>query len=540
MFEDKRYDNQDEFNQNRFFMPENNTGLNVGNDNLNFMQQPSYVPEPEPIPKEKKNPVFVKRILIVLIVFIIIGVFVGLIFAIKNYFTSPYKIYSKALNDGYDIVTSYIKELDDKRLNYDVFEDTLASSGSLKLNTDSSLLKDFNDFDYGYYFNVDVKNKSADGKLTLSKNNKNIIQLNTYLRKGKFILEEDKVYQDMLEVGEYSSEIFDSFQFNSDYYDYVNVLKCVKDYLTLNINQDNLSKEKKTIKINNKNVKVTNNKYDLNEKQAKELLDGILDALQSNDNAMESLADILGYSKRDIPKLLESLKNSIKTKEITINIYTKGFASSFVGFSVVYDKKEVIQYVADDSIKETNVVIGDFILNIVKKEGIHYIQLYYQKEKILESKIKKSGDVISIEFNVEYLDVSLDGALRLDVKRIGDKRQTLDFNLNFNLDYLKEKINFELEMNNKTQVGTKMINIKIDDVKKYESLLEEEKLQIQNNLEDVLLETPFYSLFQHLGNIVTSNSCANAYDCECEENNCVCKYLDENNIEQNITCNKDN
>ena len=55
MFEDKS-SNSDNLGRNRFFMPDDNpTGLNTGNDNLNFKSNIPYVPEPTPIKKKQKK-----------------------------------------------------------------------------------------------------------------------------------------------------------------------------------------------------------------------------------------------------------------------------------------------------------------------------------------------------------------------------------------------------------------------------------------------------------------------------------------------------
>ena len=95
MFEDKRYTN-DNFNKNKFFMPEDNNGLREGNDNLNFNEERNYVPR-VPQTSEVKKPKRFKGFAIFLIIVIVLVVLLITVFGIIHYLSSPSKIYLNVL-----------------------------------------------------------------------------------------------------------------------------------------------------------------------------------------------------------------------------------------------------------------------------------------------------------------------------------------------------------------------------------------------------------------------------------------------------------
>lgn len=535
MFEDKRFNN-DDLGKNRFFIPEDNaTGLNDGNDNLTFKPQNSYVPEPEPIKRKEKKNVNYKKILViflVILVFILIG---GLIFGLTQSFTSPYKIYKIALNEGYNYANNYIKELESKQLNYDISKDTLLNSGSIKFGTNLEELDFLNDILLNYKINLDIKKDELDASLDFKQNNKKLIDFEAYVRDQKLVLTDSDIFDKSILISNVGKTDLSGLKKSLDYNDILNVIKCVKDYTLNNLDKDKLSKVKDTVTVNGEKIKVNSSIYSLNQNDVKEMYLGIIDTILNDSNALNSLANIMGYTRKDMKSYLNQLKEKeIETKDLQVKIYTRGLNNVLVGFGLTYGKQDVINYGVKDKTTETNIIFDEGKVNIISKDKISDV-LIDTLDASLKLKINDNGDTKDVIFDGNIGDSEIQGSIKLVVKMIGDKRKTVNLIVDFDGDLEGEEVKFNLNIDNMTQVGDKLNNVDILKATDVNDLSEDELNLIQSNLEKVVKDIPFINYFLTFKKDLCNDFDLSS-DCECNEDICVCKYLDQEGAEQSITC----
>lgn len=535
MFEDKRFNN-DNLGKNRFFIPEDNTtGLNDGNDNLTFKPQNNYVPEPEPIKRKEKKNVNYKKILViflVILVFILIG---GLIFGLTQSFTSPYKVYKIALNEGYNYASSYIKELESKQLNYDVSKDTLLNSGSVKFGTNLEELDFLNDILLNYKINLDIKKDELDASLDFKQNNKKLIDFEAYVRDQKLVLTDSDIFDKSILISNVGKTDLSGLKKSLDYNDILNVIKCVKDYTLNNLDKDKLSKEKDTVTVNGEKIKVNSSIYSLNQEDVKEMYLGIIDTILNDSNTLNSFANIMGYTRKDMKSYLNQLKEKdIETKDLQVRIYTRGLNNVLVGFGITYGKQDVINYGVKDKISETNVIFDGGKVNVISNDKISDV-LIDTLDASLKLKVNDNGDTKDVIFSGSVGDGEIQGSIKLVVKMIGDKRKTVNLVVDFDGDIEGEEVKFNLNVDNMTQVGDKLNNVDILKATDVNDLSEDELNLIQSNLEKVVKDIPFINYFLTFKKDLC-NDFDLSRDCECNEGICVCKYLDQEGTEQSITC----
>lgn len=539
MFEDKRFNNNDELNKNRFFMPEDNTGLNDGNQNLNFQQQTTYVPEPEPIPRKPRKQVNYKPIIIFLIVVLALGVVLGTFFVVKEVMSSPIKVYTKAIEEGYTLLSDYLKEKDRKALNYDVNVDTLASSGTLKMETNIPTISSLNGININYKTVIDVNNEQMDFNLNIGE----LIDLKSYVRDKKLFVGENKIFDKWLEVGDLNSFNIESLKTDVDSNDILNVVKVVKSYINSNLNKDNIVKEKEVIKVNGVDVKVTSNVYVIRKEILEKHIKEIIKELQNDANAVESLGDLLHKSKRDTESLL---KNLVKNEELfenledlTFRIYTKGLASSFVGLSIDSGKYEIFSFGMLKDIKELNFYNNNFEVRDLINKQKHDITLASYEEKLASIGLEQKEDKTIVDLDINLDGVQVKGNLNYEEKRVGDKRKTEVIVLDLVTNIAGSQLNFKVNVDNMVQVGTKLDNVSIDLSKNIKNLSDEEIKTIQDNMQKVMADTPLLGIYEMVNNIIEQNRkdiCAEAFDCECENGTCECSYLDGNEQVKTIIC----
>lgn len=550
MFEDKRFDN-DDLNKNRFFIPDDNaTGLNDGNGNLNFKAQSTYIPEPEPIKRKTKKTKNYKGLIIFFIVVVVIAFLAGTFFVVKEMFSSPVAIYKKSVELGYEAITDVLKEQAEKKLNYDIREDTILNSGEIGIDTDLPSIADFGKYTYGYKLNMDFKNNQIDGGLLLNNKGTNLLDLKAYLRDKKIYLEEGKIYNKILELDnkEVANLDMQKFTRSIEANDFINILKCVKDYIVKNINKNSITKEKETIEVNNKSLKVTSNIYIIKKEEVIKHYEAILEALQKDDNALESLGDIFGLSKREMAAKLKELKGNKELLQafaynIEIKIYTKGFFNDFLGISLLLDGDEVLKSISEDNLTNFNILGEDYKLNVLSNKEGKTFKLSDEDTDFLKGKITKDGDITNIDFVFKQV-FTIEGKIKIDYKRVGDKRRTLDLVLDLLFKNKNDEVNITFKLNNMTQVGTKLENVKLDNVKKVDDLKDEEIDQIQKKLLKVLEQSPFYDYYLDYTKKVNQQiknkmNCLQSFDCYCEGDECDCRYKDVDGIEKGIICSKD-
>lgn len=533
MFEDKSNGGR-----NRFFMPEDD------NSNLDDAMMNNYVPEPEPYKekKEQKSKSYVG--IMVLIVVIGLVILVGVVFGLTEVFTSPYKIYTKTLDRGFSYVKDYLVILDKKRLDYNPEEDIFRSTGSFKITTDIAKVMELGEYNYDYGINWKAKNEEFSGNLEIKKNNGTLLNWKAILKEGNVYTKLDNIYDKPILLSE--DEILGQFfKKRIDYNDVLNILEVFKDYVGSNIEKSNISHDKGTFKIKNKTLKVNRNNYVLSKELVEKKYKGLLKALREDNNAMDSLASILGISKKEVDSQLKkwaSDKSIInKLQEMKVVIYTKGLVNTVVGVSLYVGEDEILSFGVLDKVKELKINFEEGIFSLVNENNYNDILVKVGNTEIAKGEISLNGDTYNIDVDVSVGGLGLNVKGQLERKKIGGKRQTLKLALDGNFSYDRVQNNFKIELDNTTQIGGEIASEDVSSVVKAENL---DESVINSNLRKVFGDSIIYEGIKNFINSFKVQAlevkCKLVKDCACVDDFCICKYMDKNGNEQRVTCSNTN
>lgn len=527
MFEDKRYKNTS--NNSNSFVPDNSTGLQDGNDNLNFGEQ--VVVGKKKIKKEKKynNKIFLKLIVILLVLCLIVGVSYLII---KNIFSNPYKIYQNTINYGYEYLDNKVNDFKNKKLDYDINKDILSTSGSLEIN--SNLLEDFKGYEFKYKISSDFNKKMIDASLIVDKDSKEVFNIEGNLRDSKLLVNAKDVYNKYLQVGIIRDLEFNNKNINDNILN--DVLKVGKDSLIKNLNRNKMSTKKTKIMVQNKNTNVINNIYKLNKEEVKKLYQDIIDSLINDDNIISNIADVLNLRKSEIKDILESLKvnetllNNLK--DLEFNIYTYGLMNKVIGGRILFNNEELINFTNYKDILNVKAEKESNKIDIVNNSK--QTRFDFKIDNNLLTIIKTiQDDKTNYEFSIETSNIELEGNLEVEIKRVANKRVTS--NILFDVKGKSEDdFNINIKFDNFTQVGGTIQNIPNGNIVVYDNLTEIEKRDINNKFNSLIEKLPFKNIFNK--DEGTHNYCDIATDCECFGSICTCSYLDKNGIKQSINC----
>lgn len=535
MFEDKRFNNKlDEDNNSNIFF--GNKGINddLGNDNLSFNSY-HYVPEPEPInrkPKKEKNYKWLKYLIIGGITIILV---ILLFVVILNILMSPSKIYKEAVNYSYVHLKNYIKEIENKSLDYDPSLDSITFYGNLQLEND--LFEDLNNYTFDYNLGLDINNSKAQAIVALNKNNKSLLNFNSYILNKNLYVQASQIYDKLILLKEFEDLDFNSLKTNFSHDDILDILDFLNEYVTNHLDNSKISKTTETIQINAKNYKVTSNIYSLSEEDVQKEFVNLVDAIINDDSTLRAFANLTNETKKELKAYLEELKVNDEflssLKAIKFKIFTKGLASNVLGFSFYYDDTQVLQYTNKDNIVNISINYDYNKIEIVKNIDLTDVVLYKNEDEIIKASIATNDDTTNIDFEMQYEANTLSGNLAYVLKRIGDKRQTIELELDLDIPFDNETTNFKLFLSNTTQVGDKVANIKTTDAVKFDDLTESDLKIIEDNFKKVMEGTLFEDIFN---SFASDTNCSLAADCVCENDICTCKYIDENGLEENIIC----
>lgn len=531
MFEDKRFKNDNDNNSNSFLMPDNNTGLRDGNDNLNFGEQPQVRRQ---IKQRKERKINKKFFLFLLI--IVLGLFIGggyLVF--NNIFNNPYRIYKTSINYGFDYVNTKLNDFNSKKLDYDLSKDILATSGSFSI--DSNLLESFKGFDFKYKLTMDLNKEMIDSNLVINKDNKKVLDIEGFLRDKKILINSKDLYNKYLEIKNVDNLdlSFNDLNFNNNILN--DILNSIKSSVISNLDKNKMTTDNIKIKVQNKNINVINNIYKLNNEDVKKIYQNVIDSLINDNNIIENLADTFNLRKAEIKEILENLKvnenilNSFKT--IEFNLYTTGITNKVIGGRVLYNNIELINYTNFKDVLNVNTSSDSNKVDILKDSKETKLNFIADDSNLLSIIITKKDDKTNFSFDLEIEKLEVEGNLEVEIKRVANKKITTNVILDVKGKNDKDNFNINIEFSNVIQVGGTIQNIPKNNIVIYDNLSESDKKDIENKFNNIYSKLPFKDLFN---NGEEQNICDIITDCECLGSICTCSYLDKNGVEQNVNC----
>lgn len=371
---------------------------------LNNDTDTSHQEEPKP---KKKN----KMVLPLIIILILIAGVVAVYFLVFN---NPKRIFSKTISKGF----SYLYENLDNVNKYDTTSGTVSLSYELTSEDENmqSVFDMVNGIDFNFAYTVDYKNKLMNFDFDSTYNNEKLLNLSVYGENGKgYVLLKD-IYDKYLSTDiEGYEEIFNTTKNQTEV---KTILKSSEKALNKALTNDDFIKNEETIKINGKDVKVTNNALVLNNKNFNRISKSVLTTLKNDADFISAVNKISNDESVDTKATLENAIANIGEVDpddkttITISIYTKGILKEFVGLNI--------------EVKEETTT---FISFIKTNENTYSLVAKQDNDEVLNGTIKLDvkNDSNGGNLNVELtMDIPTMMSVKLDVK------STVKHNVEFN------------------------------------------------------------------------------------------------------------
>lgn len=271
-----------------------------------------------------------------LLLVLVIVVSVGALGYTYIYMNNPKNIYTNLVNHTYDALD--LEDKDNIKLTYDLSLNV--QSGSL----DDDTINLLNSLRIGGLSYITKKDKYAVYNAKISNSDGNLFDLSmTYKDKNAYFGLGDLFDKSIrVELDDENSKKIDDMIMN---YNPENTKKLVgelKNAFLNSISDEVIVQENETITINNKEMKVTNNKLEINSINFSAIKDKFVDYLRASDDFVDSAVLVFGLTKEEILESLNSKDgfNLTSKDSIVINVYTEGLMSEFVSIKCVYVEGE--------------------------------------------------------------------------------------------------------------------------------------------------------------------------------------------------------
>lgn len=502
--------------------------LNTAADATNI----GFVASSAPLKKKSNKGLIIGIVLIVLIGLGLLGYFVIYPYIVKTYFSDPKNVYESTINAVFKKINTTANTLVHQKAIY-----------NLEASFDSNIetLKPYTGYTYGINLGVDPTNKTFQSGIIIKnseestehsyyeylKDNKEYAKYSSY--RGYIYLGEADLQQQTELFSSFEDMFNNSEKLNSEEIEYLS--NKLAELLISSIDENKLSKEDAIIKVNNEELKVTNNKYTIDKDVLSNTKQVIVDGLKNDDKALDILARMSDSEKDQVTEYLDTLMGQeIEISEdgeeqITyFNIYSYGLKNEIVGFELTNNRSDSRLYYYFNN-KEFE--LGSYIYS-------NDIETGKETENVLIATGVKNGSTtkVTIKINDEEFGT-------LDVKKWNDTGIELDYSLIINSDEVngtlklesdvneeRAKYNFEISVNK----GEEFISISFSfdedwtsevaniNTNNADTLTDEELAQKKQEFTNALMETPIGILFSTVSNDYDQNI-YNYYDNSNNTNN---------------------
>ncbi len=405
-----------------------------------------FVDGGEPMKKKSKLP-----IIIAIGAVILIGAGIGAFFYFKSLASNPMNIYENTIRTLFKSVNTTV---DDYVRNKGIVD--------LKFSYDTNIeeLKSFAGYTYGINAGIDPVNKTIQAGLSIKNASDVGYSYDRYLKDNKEYVRYS-TFKDLMYIGEMAdsdvNELLTSFEdifataenVNNDEINYL--VDKLADLVVGSIQEDKLTKEDASININGENIKVTNNKYAINEETAKAMVKHIVDGLKNDEKTIEIIAKLTETEKDQIKEMLTyeeseeeeptDTENDNKDLVIYTNIYTLGMKAEIVGFALTtseddfdvhyYKKGDYFEVVMNT--KSEDIETGkeeEHNLSIIgsKKDDITNVTVTIDEKELVTLKVKSWTESLKeFDYIVEAEEMKITGTIKLSIDK-NDKRNKINLN----------------------------------------------------------------------------------------------------------------
>ncbi len=265
-----------------------------------------------------------------------------LLIGVLTYFlmpTKPKKIFTTAIEKVYDTAKEN-SQVDDLLTGKFTLSTDLHSNKA----EEEKVLDILNNLKISMDYGMDAKSKKMHIALDSDYKEKELLNASIdVLNNQAYVFLQDIYSKNLIVPIDGIDEMFNTLE---NVKEYEVILKHMKNALEKSFKEEYFSKESTTITIEDKKVKVTDNKLTLNEKNVKEIANVLSDEL-NNEEFIESFAKIANVTKEEVKDMLADLKNEevdLEDGTLYVSIYTKGLQNTFVGITFKDESDEISIY----------------------------------------------------------------------------------------------------------------------------------------------------------------------------------------------------
>ena len=375
-----------------------------------------------------------------------------------------------------------------------------------KVNVSSDIIISVNDEEMmGLDFNY-LENKK-DKKSTF---NFNLTQNETTLLETNGILANDNIYVKVKDIMDYYYVEYPYISLfeEAPVDDYKKLIDIFSKALREELNQKDIKKSKETIKLGEKDKKVTKLSYKVTSETINNIFDNASKKILKDDKLIKSLAEVLEMSDEELKKELKSTsKNSNNDKSyFYYNVYYYGF-NNIVMYEISDNKDKVQFYDYDDNFE---------ISLISNKNEIFNIELLKNKDKYdvsgkldsytLKGTLENNNNKLSLD-----LDITVEGIIlnvKIDQKITEKENYKVDTDLEIGFAGTSVKLDSNL-------VYSKGENIKIDNLnsaKEFSSMTDSDIQTIIANIQNHPFLSSIYQLIMNYSGMLDSSNDLNYSD----------------------------
>lgn len=306
------------------------------------MPEQNIQPAPaEPAPKKGKGGLIA---IIIVVVVALLGV--GGWFLVTKVLITPEKVYqtvlAEFLNDAKDETKNnkFVSMVLDANKPFTI-------NGNLSIDSDVPELETLKNLKLDFSVGADYKNN----KLMLSGNLKDATSSlggAMYLSDGKAYLDLEELLGAIVYFTGFEDIDFSEFEVTVNEEDVLALYDTLNNALLAALEQGDLTKESTKIKVDGKDVSVTDNIYTIDSKNAEKVVKAFLETIKKDTKAVQTLADLLGVEKDDVTAMLDDLINSEfssdESAKSVIHVYTGGLmGDTLYGIDIIDGSDKLVE-----------------------------------------------------------------------------------------------------------------------------------------------------------------------------------------------------
>ncbi len=384
-------------------------------------------------------------------------------FVLYNVMFTPQKMFNKAINKITDKINENTLNLNFTKAMTDI---------NFKFNTNAADLKKFANYTYGLKMGTDSKNKTFETKIYMLDQANKEYSYTGYIKNSNLyhkLSTLDKLILYNIKDQDLTSFFENTEDINTEDIKYL--INASAKNISKNFNKKYFSKEKSTVTINNKNIKVTKNTYSADTNEIKRLYK----SLYNDSKTSKIITSMTNMTKEENQKQIDLILNTLNNEKIIFNVYSK--FNKILGFDIYVNNENIISYYKKND---------DFEINYD-----NYNITGIKKNKNLEVTIKTNNDILASLVFSKYQsdDFAFDYSTEMYIGKVSYKREKNkdNYKANLNITLNDGRNNYSFDINASQDSKSKIANINTESAEKF---TEEEFSEALINFVTSLKDTP--------------------------------------------------